>query len=456
MNMKKSSGISRKKFIGTGVAGAAMAGSGVASARPPDVPQGPPSHVPKGSPIDMYGALGTGLLDLTEEADFDAFNQMLKEMTGLKFKYKGTWDEGASGKTLFQAVGDGDVKIGESIAYFTKEAALANLGQIYWGLPFGMEAKDFISWLYEEHTPSEDIDPGTVGEMWSGVDIQKHFWAEFNVVPLPFKITPGESGGWFPEEIPDDVGEFETWGDAEGPTWGYTDGEGNYSRTPGGDIDIPHGFQMRLFGLGGGVLKHAFPTFGTPSPTAGDPGLGDLKSSKYNAVEFYLPRTDYPKYVDVPHPNIIDFDPGAKHYYIDCWWDSYSFSNLWINKDFYDRLPEPIKKGLDRATRINMINNLAKVISGQGYWIDQIDAAGATIHPNWPASIITHLKEAAIEWYNILAYGDPDYPSGPIPADPRFEKVLRSMKNFILNTRWPRVPRDEKFGFNETDWNALL
>jgi TRAP-type mannitol/chloroaromatic compound transport system substrate-binding protein len=474
MNMVRRRGMNRRQFLrnaGVGAAGlaaAGMMGSGMVSAMPPE----PHDYV-------MYGALPDGIKEITELSDIEAFLDLVYSESGdtLSIGYGGKY-AAASGDHVVKQVNLGNIDFGYGIADSHGNAAFQMTSELYWGMPFGMEAPEFFEWLYEG----------------GGIDAFNDALAAAgygNVYALPLYLTPGEGGAWHTEPLPDYAykadappGEdsFEAWGDPDAERWGYYNPNFSkksqycknpthphynkycveYSWTKLESDYVPHQYNIRMFGLGGVVLNHTFPTIGTPKPIAGAAALDDFKSSKYNAVEFYMPASDVQQYVD-KSPNIVQLDHPATVFYENCWNDNVTMSVIWINKTLWNSPGFP-QSAIMNACKQTMLLSYKRTIDRQDAAINTIrDLEGPyfVVKQAWPPRIIDALRVGALELYNEMAAADPVI----------FGAVLASMKSFVLGkTRWPSsysavenyaatwgqlIPSYKQNSFDYGDWEAL-
>ena len=229
------------------------------------------------------------LLDISGVEVYQPFLDDLERVTGLKV----TFVEGRKPDT-FNKVAAGTLNFGTGLVRQSGIPAM----ELYYSMPFGMEGQEFISWLYNG----------------GGLELQREIYDSRFVVPIPFKVTISDAGGWFREKI----------------TKRYLN-SGN--------------MRMRLFGFGAEVLTRAFPKVTTPDDTGASP-LDDFKSFHFTDLEFSFPTLDKQQLFDIPRESgdgITIIDAGARHYYISSWWQSYTYSEVWINKDFYDGLDPEVQ-----------------------------------------------------------------------------------------------------------------
>ena len=338
----------------------------------------------------MDTAIQVGLCDISDpEEVYQPFLDDLKLITGLKVTF-GKWNP-----NTFKDVARGDLKFGTGL---TTQSGIPAM-KLYYSMPFGMEGQEFISWLYN-------------GE---GLILARDFYASRGVVPIPFRVTVAEGGGWFTEELTK-----------------------NYLKE--GDV------KMRLFGFGGDVLKKAFPNVEIPPLTPGATALEDFRSGALTALELGFPTIDKQQFFDIPKQNGEDtiFQAGATHYYIGSWWQSYTYSEVWINKDFYDSLKQKVRDKIDLVSRAHVLRSLAETNEGQGAAVKFFQNEGVTVWDAWPEKIRKKLRKAAIELINERSDNDPEWAA-----------VVDSMKTFVQNeqTRWAEANEDRRDRFEGADWS---
>jgi TRAP-type mannitol/chloroaromatic compound transport system substrate-binding protein len=341
----------------------------------------------------METPLPLNLRDISDPEVYQPFLDDLKLVAKLKVTFGGT------NPNTFNDVGDGTLMFGTGL---TNQSGIPAM-ELYYGMPFGMEGQEFISWLYEG----------------GGLELAREIYASRGVVPIPFRVTVAEGGGWFLNEL-------------------------SMSYLTSGDV------RMRFFGFGGEVLRRAFPDVETPPSTAGVSLLEDFKSGNFNALEFSLPILDKQQFFDIPGPGNTIKDAGASHYYIGSWWQPYTYSEVWINKDFYDGLKQDVRDKIDLVSRAHVLRSLAETNEGQGAAVKYFADQGVTVHFAWPNEIREELRNATIQLINERSNTDPEWMA-----------VVESMKAFVRNeqTRWSEAneERGDRFeGANWSGWDSII
>lgn len=346
------------------------------------------------------------LTDATSPLVFQQFLDDLELATELDVEF------GGQGSNVLNRVISGDLIFGTGLSAQSGIGAMA----LTWGMPFGFEPQELISWLYDG----------------GGLELIRGIYASRGVVPVPLRINGAEAGGWFREQI----------------TEGY--------------INSGH-MRMRLYGIGAEIVKRVYPAAIFPPVVAGFSALGQFECANdpecpgyedsFTDLEFSFPTTDKQQFFDNPGAGNTIIDAGAKHYYISGWWQPSTNIELWINKDFYDSLSQDTKDGIDLASRANLTRALSAA-NRQGaavkYFQDYAKNAGLpfTVWDSWPEDILRKLKRASIEMLSEKA-----------AADPEFAAVLSSMKNFAKTnqTRWSEsnVDRVDRFsGMEGGGWDG--
>jgi TRAP-type mannitol/chloroaromatic compound transport system substrate-binding protein len=341
----------------------------------------------------METPLPVDLRDISDPEVYQPFLDDLKLIAKLKVTL------GSTNPNTFNDVGAGTLMFGTGL---TTQSGIPAM-ELYYGMPFGMEGQEFISWLYEG----------------GGLELAREFYAPLGVVPIPFRVTVAEGGGWFRSEL-------------------------SIPYLNSGDV------KMRFFGFGGEVLRRAYPAVITPPPLPGVSLLNAFESGYFTDLEFSFPTLDKQQFFDIPGPGNTIINAGASHYYIGSWWQPYTYSEVWINKDFYDGLKQNVRDKIDLVSRAHVLRSLAETNEGQGaavkYFLDQ----GVIVHDAWPNSIREELKEAAIDLINERS-----------ATDPVWEAVVVSMKAFVRNeqTRWAEAneERGDRFeGANWPGWESII
>jgi hypothetical protein len=184
-----------------GMAGAAMMGSGVATAGKPPGPDGK---------YWVYGALPDNIQELSMVSEMEEFLDLIVSKGGPRLMYR----EGGLMASLVPAVSDGTIPFGKAIINTHGIDPLKMMSELYWGMPFGMEIPDFVEWLYNP------VEGYFIGE---GMDLFNAMFAEQGVdaFAIPLYLTPGEGGAWHTKLLPTTAAEFATWGIPDGEEWGY-------------------------------------------------------------------------------------------------------------------------------------------------------------------------------------------------------------------------------------------
>ncbi|NIO20835.1 MAG: hypothetical protein GTN76_08885 [Candidatus Aenigmarchaeota archaeon] len=351
----------------------------------------------------MDTALQVDLRDVSDPVEvYQPFLDDLRLVTKLNVTFGGTNPD------TFNDVADGNLIFGTGVTIQSGIPAM----ELYFSMPFGMEGQEFISWLFEG----------------GGLELAREFYASRGVVPIPFRVTVAEGGGWFREPIPNNPEEFNDWG--------------------------IYGFTMRLYGLGGRVLTKAFPAIVTPPPTPGESALDDFRSGHYTALEYSFPTLDKQQFFDKPNeqgkPNIaqiVEAEGGQVQYYIGSWFQPMTYHELWINKDFYDSLSQDVRDKIDVVSRALVLRSLAETNEGQGAAVKFFQDQGVTVWAAWPEDIRDRLRLATIVLINERS-----------AIDPEWAAVVESMKAFVKNeqTRWAEANEERGDRFDWPGWESII
>jgi TRAP-type mannitol/chloroaromatic compound transport system substrate-binding protein len=415
-----------------------MMGSGVAHAKP-------------GKEYECQTQLNPAEVDIASELEWGYFFDRLgKQPINIDVA------DPIKSSSVFEKVHNGEIMFGYGLPQQVGVTGLPSLGGamgLYFGFPFGFEASEFLSWYYGGYDKYPS-DPDLVNNRESGQDLQRRLYEQvgYNVHPILLRPIGPESGGWFKEKVTKRL--FST--------QEYSTGEP---------------LQMRLFGLGRSAMEKAFPAlagkfpeavggvsaltqFGSyhhPPPDPNNPPHNIPETDVFTALEYGAPGLDnnptalFPASGDIISKieGDLEFECYKAHYYLNSWFTPWSSAEIWINKDFWDKLPDDKKEHIELAARGCAMQNIANQYEGQGKILKKWQDMGAIIHESYPEPILEKLRAATVEALNDKAI-----------ADPYFAEVLENMKQFAKNEQnrfaYGNVPKHKRFGFSWDDWESIL
>lgn len=376
----RNSGMNRGQFIRTAGMGAAAIGAasmGMSSFA---------SAQAVGGSEAIYCSLGripTG----TDDASFMKFIEIVRDGAQLDLSFVSNAPVTQTGKPVTIAdVSSGYVNWGSGLSMQADGTSLWT--HLYWHQPMmDMTLQEFIGWLY----------------FGGGLQLRQQYLSEkYNVVALPYRVNPGEGGGWSVMPLDNLIANPSMW-------------------------------RMRVSGpLLVGVLGQAYPGIYLPATTA---GAGDdarrltlpLDDPSYlNSLEFHIATADdgVCKWTDnlgTHHITEIVDSQGypTMHYYIDCWWSQASIFELWINKSHWDALGSSKQAVIKAAAMASVYDNLVNTLPLQSGVIEKWQSVGVTVHQSWPDTVFKQLEQAKKAKFREWT------------RDPKFNAVLSSMERFV-------------------------
>jgi len=419
MNMVRRSGMNRRQFLrNTGVGAAALGAgvmgmSGVASAKPSESGR---------DFIDLHSALfvnGRTLLDVNDFESFRIFIEHVNATTRLTVRYamddEGTTNTPVSFTSLIPPISSSPYKKGVkkwSSGTGTQDSN-ERWSNLYWHQPFmpQMTPEKMYEWLFEH------VDPNT-GE--TGLELRQRLMDEqfpnSNVYVIPYRINPGEGGGYstkyFDDYGPEEIISMRISGPLTADLMGTSQVVPALAN-PGASNDLDR-FDK--------------------SPSSPD----DENYNGYlNAYEFHIASTDldntalYPNLTRNLATQIIKYpipedplpeDYWGGHYYRNCWWSTASVWMLWIPKNTikpeeYPLVVEAAKANIRYTMRITRRNVSQALLSLENDY-------GLTMHDNWPASFLRPIHAEKVRLFDI-------WRNEATPQGYRFNQVLTSMEDFL-------------------------
>ena len=217
------------------------------------------------------------------------------------------------GLELHTAIGEGQIEAGFSMpAYFASKIPAVNL---FGGVPFGPRYAEHYAWM----------------QYGGGQQLKDRIYGERGLISLECGVEPPESGGWFNERHE--------------------------------KVEDLRGIKMRIFGLGGKVLKK----FGV-SPTRLDPYdiVSSVKNGVIDATEFLSPQWDH----------WLGLQKIFKYYYFPSWHQPYAVHELVINKQKWDGLSHSAKLIIRTSCESSLLSIMVNSESNQPQGMRQLKQGG--------------------------------------------------------------------------------
>ena len=241
---------------------------------------------------------------------------------------------------ILDAVSSGDVNSGYATALYWSGKIPA--AAIFASVPFGPEAPEFMSWLYEG----------------DGLKLYQEMYDVhgYNVHVEPCAVVPPEAGGWFKEKV-------------ESP-------------------DGFKGLNIRFFGLGGKVVGRLG---ANAALVPGGELAAALENGTLDASEFSFPSSD----------ERMELYKLAKHNYFPGWHQQSTVFELLVNKNVWEQdMNETQRAIVQTVCRASMAMSIAKAHAAQAAALARLrDEHGASIE-RWDDEMLAVLEES---WNEVLA-----------------------------------------------------
>lgn len=267
-------------------------------------------------------------------------------MTGgrLKIKVFGA-GELVGGLGVFDAVSQGSVEMGHSASYYW--AGKLPSVQFFCAVPFGMVAQEQNGWFYNA----------------DGLDLWREIYAKHNLTVFPAGNTGTQMGGWFRKEIR--------------------------------SIDDFQGLKMRIPGLGGKVVAAVG---GTVVLLAVSEIFPALERGVIDAAEWVGPYQD----------RRVGFYQAAKYYYYPGWHEPATSSELMINLQAWESLPEDIQTVVDNAAYKASLWSLSEYQAKNAEALEDLVNNHGVLLRRFPDDLLRRLREASQQVVEEVAESDAD------------------------------------------------
>jgi len=244
----------------------------------------------------------------------------------------------------FGAVSAGTVEMNAANSYFW--AGKVPAAQFFTTVPFGLNFQGHTAWIYHG----------------GGLELWEELYEPFNLVPMPMGNTGVQMTGWFRKPI-EKVEDF----------------KGLKMRIPGlaGKVYAQLGVDVKL--LPGGEI---FPA---------------LERGVIDAAEFVGPYQD----------RRIGLQKAAKYYYTTGWHEPNNVTELIVNKNAWDSLPDDLKAIVrSAAAACNVLSHTWCEATNADALTDLVDKQGVIAKP-LPEPVVEKLRDVTNKTLDGLAANDP-------------------------------------------------
>ena len=249
---------------------------------------------------------------------------------------------------ILQNIQTGAVIAGHTASYYY--VGVDPITQISTAVPFGMNARQHQSWMYEG----------------GGLDqIQSIYRERFGLVNFPAGNTGCQMGGWFNKEI--------------------------------NSVADLGGLRMRIPGLGGEALAELGVSV---QVIPGGEIYQSLETGAIDAAEWVGPYDDLKQ----------EFNKVTQFYYYPGWWEPGPSLDLMVEASQYDSLPEEYQAVLAAASAFSYNQMLARYDALNPPALADIEASGITLLP-FPDDVMDAAAGEVDKLIDAKAAADTDYAS---------------------------------------------
>ncbi len=235
---------------------------------------------------------------------------------------------------VFDAVSRGTAEMGHGASYYWR--GKIPVAAMFSTVPFGMTAQEMNGWLH----------------YGGGLELWEEAYAPFNLKPLAAGNTGVQMAGWFNREI--------------------------------NSLDDLTGLKMRIPGLGGEVLERAG---GTAVTIPGGEVFTALQTGVIDATEWVGPYND----------RALGLHTVADYYYYPGWHEPGATTEVMINLDAWNSLPEDLQAMVRVASRAVNDDLLSEFTARNAAALTAlVEEHGVELRP-LPADVLERLKAVAAE-----------------------------------------------------------
>jgi TRAP-type mannitol/chloroaromatic compound transport system substrate-binding protein len=235
---------------------------------------------------------------------------------------------------VFDAVSRGTAEMGHGASYYWR--GKIPVAAMFSTVPFGMTAQEMNGWLH----------------YGGGLELWEEAYAPFNLKPLAAGNTGVQMAGWFNREI--------------------------------NSLEDLTGLKMRIPGLGGEVLERAG---GTAVTIPGGEVFTALQTGVIDATEWVGPFNDL----------ALGLHTVADYYYYPGWHEPGATTEVMINLDAWNTLPEDLKAMVRVATRAVNDDLLSEFTARNAAALTVLVEEHGVELRALPADVLQRLKSVAAE-----------------------------------------------------------
>ena len=268
-------------------------------------------------------------------------------MTGGKFKITPrAAGELAPPLEVLNVVSQGAVPCGHTASYYyVGKSPIMGFGS---SLPFGFNAQQQNSWLYEGGGLKQ---------------LQDLYASKFNLIQFPAGNTGAQMGGWFRREI--------------------------------SSVNDLKGLKMRIPGLGGQVMGKLGVTV---QNLPGGEIFQALQTGAIDAAEWVGPYDD----------EKLGLNKVAQYYYYPGWWEPGTTLEVQVNLDEWKKLPQEYQEVLKTAAYESNIVMLSRYESRNNEALKRLVDGGAQLR-GYSEEIMNAAEQASFALYDEFAAKDADF-----------------------------------------------
>ena len=334
----------RRRFLRGAVVGAAGATLAGCSGSSSSEDSGPAVHTNKRVTWRLASSFPRSLDTLFGCAE--TLSECLESMSGGRFRLRPySAGELVPAFNVLDAVQQGTAQVGHSASYYYigKNPALAFDA----GLPFGLTARQQLSWLYE----------GGGAEALAGV------FADFNMRSFPAGSTGVQMGGWFRREVR--------------------------------SLADLHGLRMRIPGLGGLVMDRLGVNV---QQIPGGETFPALERGAIDATEWVGPYDD----------ERLGFHKIAKHYHYPGWWEPGPTISFYVNEKAWGSLTAEQQRMFRAASTEAAMRMTAQYYAVNPPALQRLIDGGTNLAP-FPTDVMGAAEKASFELFEEQAAADATY-----------------------------------------------
>lgn len=268
-------------------------------------------------------------------------------MTGGKFKITPrAAGELAPPLEVLNVVSQGAVPCGHTASYYyVGKSPIMGFGS---SLPFGFNAQQQNSWLYEGGGLKQ---------------LQDLYASKFNLIQFPAGNTGAQMGGWFRREI--------------------------------SSVNDLKGLKMRIPGLGGQVMGKLGVTV---QNLPGGEIFQALQTGAIDAAEWVGPYDD----------EKLGLNKVAQYYYYPGWWEPGTTLEVQVNLDEWKKLPQEYQEVLKTAAYESNIVMLSRYESRNNEALQRLVDSGTQLR-GYSEEIMNAAEQASFALYDEFAAKDADF-----------------------------------------------